>query len=207
MRQKVRGSQVLTLLVLAFFFWYASFVGKWLNFWLSMAIATTTLTAFATYFGGFALSKGDITFKHFVWGIGSAAVLYGIFVAGNSLSQLLFHFAKPEISAIYTIRGESQAWIIGFVLLFITSPGEELFWRAFWQQWAMEHWGEATGWFVGSLVYAAVHLVSGNIMLVLAAWVAGLYWGFLYWKTQSVFTCIVSHALWTAAIFVLWPVG
>ena len=33
----------------------------------------------------------------------------------------------------------------------------------------------------------------------------GLFWGWLYWKTGSLVPCILSHAFWTVAVFILWP--
>lgn len=200
-----KNRHVLFTIVLAFVFWYITFVAKWMNFWLSMSIATTTLTILSTYFGGVSLRK-DVNLRNFVLGVVSAAVLYAIFVAGNYLSQMIFHFAKPEISAIYDIRSEGQQFIISFVLLFITSPGEELFWRGFLQRWAMSRFKGSRGWLICSFLYAAVHVLSGNVMLTMAAFVAGLFWGLLYWKSNSTFLCIVSHALWTVSIFVIWPI-
>lgn len=198
--------QVLFTIVLAFIFWYLTFAVKLLNFWLSMSIAAVTLTTLATHFSGFVLRKPDITVKNLMIGIISAGLLYGVFAAGNYLSQMMFHFARPEISSIYDIRHEGKALLISLVLLFITSPGEELFWRGFLQRWAMSRFGKFGGWLVASAIYGAVHILSGNFMLTMAALVAGLFWGFLYWKTGSIYACIISHALWTVSIFVLWPV-
>lgn len=42
-------------------------------------------------------------------------------------------------------------------------------------------------------------------MLVMAALTAGLFWGWLYWKTDSLVPCILSHAFWTVTVFILWP--
>jgi membrane protease YdiL (CAAX protease family) len=197
---------VVLTISLAFVFWYITFAAKLMNFWLSMSIATTALAILATYFGGFAMRKDEANLRNFVVGVVSATVLYAIFTAGNYLSMMIFHFAKPEISAIYDIRYQGQKFAISFVLLFITSPGEELFWRAFLQRWAMSHFGRPRGWLICSFLYAAVHVLSGNVMLTMAAFIVGLFWGLLYWKSNSTFACIVSHALWTVSIFVIWPV-
>ena len=198
--------KLLFTLGLAFVFWYLIFGVKLLNFWLSMAIAVPTLATFAWHWGGIRLQKSDSTWHHLLLGIGSAALLYGIFWVGNSLSQLLFHFAKPEIASIYDIRNEGQALGIGFILFFITSPCEEFFWRAYVQGWATQRFGGWQGWLIGAAIYGSVHILSGNFMLTLAALIAGLFWGLLYWRTHSLFTCIISHACWTVAIFILWPI-
>ncbi|MDR3562589.1 MAG: type II CAAX endopeptidase family protein [Negativicutes bacterium] len=199
-------SQIVFSIALAFAFWYFTFGLKLLNFWLSMSLAVTTLTLLGFAFGGFPLRRSDITAANFLRGAAAAAALYAIFWAGNLISQSLFHFARPEVSSIYGIRQEGQATLITLVLLFVTSPGEEFFWRGFLQRWAMARFGPAKGWLIASLVYGAVHIISGNFMLVAAALVAGLFWGFLYWRTGNIFLCIVSHALWTVSIFILFPV-
>lgn len=205
-RMSPDNRQVLFAVALAFVFWYLIFSAKWMNFWLSMSIAVSILTGLTVYFGGVAFRKREITFPNILLGIGAAVVLYGIFWVGNFVSQAIFHFARPEIAAIYNIRHEWQALGIALVLLFVTSPGEELFWRGFLQNWAMGRFGPLKGWLLATAIYAAVHVVSGNIMLIGAALVAGLFWGFLYWRSGSVFVCIVSHAFWTVGIFVIWPV-
>jgi len=197
--------QVYLTIILAFVFWYLTFAVKLLNFWLSMSIAATILTVLSIKFTGFVLRKQEVNVKNILIGIVSAGILYGIYAGGNYFSQQIFHFARPEISSIYDIRNEGQILIISLVLLFITSPAEELFWRGFLQRWAMSKFGQARGWLVAAAIYGAVHILSGNFMLTMAAWIAGLFWGLLYWKTGSIFACIISHALWTVSIFVLWP--
>jgi len=199
-------AQILLSVSLAFVFWYVTFGLKLLNFWLSMGLAVTILTALAFAFGGITLRKSEITVANFLRGFLAAAVLYAVFWAGNLISQTLFHFAKPEIASIYGIRSEGQAVLIAMVLLFVTSPGEEFFWRGFLQRWAIDRFGPLKGWLAAACLYGAVHIVSGNFMLVAAAFVAGLFWGWLYWRTGSIFVCIVSHALWTVGIFILFPV-
>lgn len=199
-------AQVLLCVGLAFVFWYLTFSLKLLNFWLSMSLAVAVLTLLAFAFAGFPLRRSEITVVGFLKGFFAAVVLYAVFWAGNLVSQSLFHFAKPEIASIYHIRGEAQAFLIALVLLFVTSPGEEFFWRGFLQRWFVNRFGPLKGWLLAAFIYAAVHIVSGNIMLVGAALVAGLFWGWLYLRTDSLFICIVSHALWTVGIFILFPV-
>jgi hypothetical protein len=54
--------------------------------------------------------------------------------------------------------------------------------------------------------YTAVHLPSGNFMLIMAAMVCGIVWGGLYWLMPNRLPAIIiSHALWDAAAFVWFP--
>ena len=193
-------------LLLAALFWVVTFSLKLFNFWLSMSIAVTTLTILALRFGGLPWRRKDWNWRAIFSGIAAAASLYAIFWIGNSLSQLLFPFAHPQISSIYDIRTQGEAIAIAAILLFVTSPGEEIFWRGFVQKRLVQRFGARRGWLLASVIYAAVHIASGNFMLTMAAFTAGLFWGWLYQQEQNLVPCIISHCLWTVTIFILLPV-
>ena len=194
-------------LLLAAVFWFATFSLQLLNFWLSMCIAVTVLTALALRLGGVPFSRSDWNWRSIFSGFAAAASLYSIFWLGNSLSQFLFHFAKPQIASIYGIRTQGEAVMISLILLFITSPGEEIFWRGFVQRRFVQRYGEKKGWLIASAVYAGVHIASGNFMLTMAALTAGLFWGWLYQREKNLIPCIISHSLWTVTIFILLPIS
>ena len=193
-------------LLLAAVFWYATFSLKLLNFWLSMCLAVSTLTALAVHFDGFPVRRADWRLRSVISGIFAAAALYSIFWLGNSFSQILFSFAKLQVSSIYGIQTQGETLLIGFILFFITSPGEEIFWRGFVQRRLVRRFGRKRGWLLASTVYAAVHIASGNFMLTMAALTAGLFWGWLYLKERNLVPCIVSHSVWTVTIFILLPI-
>ena len=193
-------------LLLAAVFWYATFSLKLLNFWLSMCIAVSTLTAMAVHFDGLPVRRADWRLRSVISGIFAAAALYSIFWLGNSFSQILFSFAKPQVSSIYGIRTQGETLLIGLILFFVTSPGEEIFWRGFVQRRLARRFGRKRGWLLASAVYAAVHIASGNFMLTMAALTAGLFWGWLYLQERNLVPCIVSHSVWTITIFILLPI-
>jgi hypothetical protein len=193
-------------LLLAAAFWYTTFSLKLLNFWLSMCIAVSTLTALAVRFDGLPVRRADWRLRSVISGIFAAAALYSIFWLGNSFSQILFSFAKPQVSSIYGIRTQGETLLIGLILFFITSPGEEIFWRGFVQRRLVRRFGRKRGWLLASVVYAAVHIASGNFMLTMAALTAGLFWGWLYLQERNLVPCIVSHSVWTVTIFILLPI-
>ena len=171
-----------------------------------MCIAVSTLTALAVHFDGFPVRRADWRLRSVISGIFAAAALYSIFWLGNSFSQILFSFAKPQVSSIYGIRTQGETLLIGFILFFITSPGEEIFWRGFVQRRLVRRFGRKRGWLLASAVYAAVHIASGNFMLTMAALTAGLFWGWLYLQERNLVPCIVSHSVWTVTIFILLPI-
>ena len=193
-------------LLLAAAFWYTTFSLKLLNFWLSMCIAVSALTALAVHFDGLPVRRADWRLRSVISGLFAAAALYSIFWLGNSFSQILFSFAKLQVSSIYGIQTQGETLLIGFILFFITSPGEEIFWRGFVQRRLVRRFGRKRGWLLASTVYAAVHIASGNFMLTMAALTAGLFWGWLYLKERNLVPCIVSHSVWTVTIFILLPI-
>jgi hypothetical protein len=59
---------------------------------------------------------------------------------------------------------------------------------------------------LATAVYAGVHVFSGNLILILAALVAGAFWGALYLWKEDLWVQITSHSLWSAFIFAVFPI-
>ncbi|MCL2332842.1 MAG: CPBP family intramembrane metalloprotease [Actinomycetia bacterium] len=205
-RAHIQDRHLAIALAVAVAFWINSFLLRTLNFWLSMSLAAVTLTTLSVLWVGAPYKKSDLRLRSVVLGIGSAVVLYGIFWLGNLISKAILPFASTQVADIYTIRTQAQALIIALILFFITSPGEEIFWRGFVQRWTMQKFGPWAGWLLAAAIYGAVHIFSGNFMLIMAAFVAGLFWGFMYLKEKDLVAVTISHALWTVGIFVLFPI-
>lgn len=142
-----------------------------------------------------------------LWGIISAAFLYVVFLAGNYFSNLLFDFASTEISGIYDFKGEASRLRILLLMLLIIGPGEELFWRGFLQDRLMKRMKPVYGFFTATFLYTLVHVLTGNFMLVMAALVAGFFWGWMYYRYRSIIANVVSHVVWDIAIFLVIPIG
>ncbi len=138
-------------------------------------------------------------------GILSAFFLYGIFWLGNSLSRSLFAFAGLGIEDIYSFKNGVSPLRIALLMTFIIGPGEEIFWRGGFQRLLQKRWGAFPGFFGAAALYTLVHAGSGNIMLILAAAVCGLYWGWLYLKTNSILLVAASHTVWDILIFLVFP--
>ena len=145
--------------------------------------------------------------RKIVLGVLSAAVLYGFFWAGNQASRYLFAGAAQDISGVYAFKGQASALRIVLLMLFVIGPGEELFWRGFLQRRLQDAWGSWSGWLLATAVYASIHVATGNPILVLAAGVCGVFWGWLYLRYRSPFLNAVSHTVWDIIIFILLPLG
>jgi uncharacterized protein len=143
-----------------------------------------------------------------VWtGIGSAVLLYVIFGVGRIIAMALFDFAGGQIGDIYHKGAGTPLWSIALLLFFVTGPAEEIFWRGYLQRNLMQRFGLWPGWAIATAIYAAVHACSLNFMLVGAAAVAGAFWGALYLWRGRLMPVIISHSVWSAAIFAFLPMN
>ncbi len=177
-----------------------------INFWLGMTCAVGILITISL-----TLNRENIgtLFKYksiyIIIGIISAIILYAIFLLGNLVLDSLFGFASEQVSDVYGVRLQAPRWMIGFLLLLIIGPGEEIFWRGFIQHRLSDKVGPTFGIILASTIYALVHLWSFNIMLLLAAGVCGVFWGVMFWRYKSIVPVIISHSLWDVLIFIIFP--
>lgn len=144
--------------------------------------------------------------RSFFLGVISAAVLYLIFLIGNKMAPYILTGGKAQVGGIYSLGAGTNRNLIFLILFFITGPGEEIFWRGFLQDRLMEKWGTFSGYTATTALYGGVHLFSGNLMLILAALVAGAFWGFLYLWKKDLLLQITSHSFWSAVIFAVAPI-
>jgi len=140
-----------------------------------------------------------------LFGLVSAIVLYFFFYAGNSLSRRIFDFAGEGIANVYAFKGDAEGIRIGLLMLLIIGPGEEFFWRGFLQRHFQDRLGNWGGFILATAIYTGVHVLTGNVMLIVAALVAGLFWGWLYMKYNSMVMNIISHTIWDISVFLLFP--
>jgi membrane protease YdiL (CAAX protease family) len=176
--------------------------------WLSAnLIILVSIAAFLDPTWGQAVRRdvsGNIRFN-IGMGILSALLLYGVFAAGNFFSRSIFAFAGSGIQDVYAFKMGASKFRIALLMIIIIGPGEELFWREFLQRRLQTKTGKYPGFFLATGIYTLVHIGSGNIMLVLAAGVCGLFWGYLYLRYGSVTLNVISHTLWDVTVFLLLP--
>jgi membrane protease YdiL (CAAX protease family) len=198
--------QLFLSVILAAVFWLALFGLKLVNFWWGMAAAAGILALWSIITAG---EKRGQLFKfrlsYFFLGLISAAFLYIVFWTGDFLSTRFVPFAAHEIQSIYSNKGQLDDWKIALLLFFWIGPAEEIFWRGMVQRILATNFGNNIGWFLAALIYAAVHLWAANLVLFMAAFIAGLFWGWLYKRFGSLWPGIVSHSIWDVAIFLVLP--
>lgn len=183
-----------------------AFRGPKAQFWNRMTAVGLTLS-------GIALASEEdlrtfkVTPRDFVIGISSAGVLYGVFLVGNQLARVILPAGAQEIGSIYDLGTLGQKIDLGARLALIIGPAEELFWRGLVQKRLMERYGPLKGLLLGTAAYSGAHLVAGNVTLIGAAAVAGLFWGGMYAKGVPISALLISHSVWDVLAFLVAPIA
>ena len=195
-------------IITAAFFWLLLFGINIINFWYGMVIASGLLAIWSVFNAGRELrSLFHFKTSYLYWGIFSAIFLYTVFALGNYLSKIIIPGAVTQVSDIYSNKLGTSPITIGLLLFFWIGPAEEVFWRGLVQREFARFIGGGRGWILAAVIYAAVHLWSGNFILVMAALICGLFWGWIYKKTKSLWPGIISHSIWDIFAFLILPFG
>jgi uncharacterized protein len=192
-------------LLIATALWIQMFFFKFFPFWYSMGISTFILILIALYLGGKPFRKTELSIINVTIGIIAAFFLYGIFAIGNILLRFIFNWGPNGIDQIYHLKGSLSRTVILLILIFPIGSGEEIFWRGYIQNKLSRLINPFYGYLLTSLIYASIHLISGNPVLFLAALICGLFWGFIYLWRKSVVPSLISHVLWDITVFILFP--
>ena len=108
---------------------------------------------------------------------------------------------------VYAFKTGLPVGVIGLLLLFPISPAEEIFWRGLLQNGFVAKFGRLSGYVMTTLAYSLVHLPTFNYPLMLVALIAGLAWGALLLKTNSLTPGVISHVIFNEMIFVILPIN
>lgn len=144
------------------------------------------------------------TLTYLTIGVASGLGLFGLFWLGSALIDLLNLPFYSQISRLYNRFSPELFWHY-LVLVLIIAPGEEFFWRGFIQKRINKYFDTKITIALSVLIYATVHLYSGEFILVLAAVIAGLAWSILYAWKRSLPLVIVSHIVFDLLLFVFIP--
>ncbi len=200
-------------IALAFVLWVVLFVFQPFNFWVMLSFSTSLLSAVALVQGRPLFAGQAFTAKNVLLGVVLAALLYAFFYGGNQFLMAvsrLFPSLLPDragnIASVYANLGGLSPALVGVLLFFPIGFGEEVFWRGYVQRRFGERWSGRSAFALTTFLYTAVHVPTGNPVLILAAFTCGLLWGGFYWATGRLVPVLVSHMFWDPFIFVIAPI-
>lgn len=177
-----------------------------------MTFNTILLSMISFYRGGRLFTKKEWSVRNILLGIGAAALLYGIFLTGHHILVWatnnigILPKRAENLNSIYANREIISPAIIAALLFFPIGFGEEVFWRGFVQRFFQQKWGKPLAFVLTVLLYTGVHIPTANPVLILAAFVCGIFWGGFYHLTQSIVPVIISHMVWDPFIFIIFPI-
>jgi uncharacterized protein len=183
-----------------------------IDFWWWMSINISLLFLFTVLSDKSYLKilRNDLSlgiFHKIMLGILSAIILYVIFYLGNQVSRWIFTFAGEGINQVYAFKQDASTLRIILLMVLMIGPGEEVIWRGYLQRHWESRFGRRAGYFLSAAVYSLVHAASGNIMLIGAAGVCALFWGWIYLRYRSILLVAVSHTVWDLFIFIILPLS
>ncbi len=203
---------VIASVVIAFILWFIAFNIRPFNFWLLMTINTVMLSAISFYFGGVPCRINEFNARNIAIGILSAALLYGVFWAGHNILIMANEYTgllpqrAENLSSIYANKGNVPPALIGLLLVFPIGFGEEIYWRGFIQKYFQGRRGKWAAFVITVLLYTGVHLPTANPVLILAAFICGIFWSGLYLLVGSLVPVLISHMVWDPFIFIIFPI-
>ncbi|MCA0987368.1 CPBP family intramembrane glutamic endopeptidase [Guptibacillus algicola] len=170
-------------------------------FWPVFTVTLSILIFISITTGTLVFKK--ITMKDTAYIIISALLLYGLSYVGIQLIQWLAPSIFANMEDFYDIVQPVKAWhFLSLVLIVI--PGEEIYWRGYVQQ-QFKYYKKGDTIILATLLYAVAHLYSGAPLLIVAALVGGIVWGWIYEKRNNFWVPLLSHILFDLLILIFIP--
>jgi uncharacterized protein len=184
------------------------FVLKPLNFWIMMAFSTSILYAISIIYYRDQLKSDYFKITEILIGVLSAVILYFIFLFGKFILDKygIIPNHNQNISSVYANKEVFPGWLVALLLFFPIGFGEEIFWRGYVQRFLTEKYNRWLGLLITVFFYTAVHIPTMNPVLMLAAFIVGVYWGLIFLWRGNIIAVMISHMIWDPIIFVIYPI-
>ncbi len=192
---------LLSLYAFALLSWYAVYHLEILSFWFGTSVNIWLLGTLSSFYNGLGIKEEDINIKSSTIGISSGLLLFVLFYVGSLVFKNIFPEIYLQLFDITELKEQTSVLMASLCIVFITSPNEELFWRGYVQKKLSEFVRPTIAIVLSTLLYASVLIITGNVLLILAALVAGFYWALLFEYTKNLYITIISHAVWALGAF------
>ena len=201
MRKNSPDIRLIVGIVLAHVLMYFTFEDKSI-FWYIFSATMLFLISFAII--SIELDHQETFTQNLLWGTLSGVFLYGIFWLGYTVLSFIGLSITEPVAKLYSYYGAKNIWQY-LLLIFLFAPGEDIFCRGFVQKRVMNYTNGFLAVGISSILFASVQFYSGSWALVLAALIAGLYWGTIYLWKRSIVLLITSHIIFSLLLFVFFP--
>ncbi len=177
-----------------------------------MSFSTLILFLISIFLDKSILSELKPELNSLMFGIISAIFLYLIFLFGNLFINYLtlkFNIISDKgslIENIYANKSRFSPVLISALIFFPIAFGEEVFWRGFVQKNLSLHYSKWEALLITVFLYTFIHIFSMNPILMIAAFVCGIFWGIIYLYTDKLNIVLISHIVWDLLIFVIYPI-
>lgn len=202
MKKSLTDYRLLAGIFFAYLLFYITFENKTAVFWYLYTATMLFLISYAIM--NERLDDEVPTKQYLTIGVISGVALYFLFFVGDLALTILPGSFDKQVLKIYVHFKLEWVWHY-LVLIFIIVPGEEIFWRGFVQKRLMKHMNKVIAVFVAASFHAAALYFSGFTILMLAAFLSGLVWGFLYMWKRSIPLVIISHLTFDLLLLIILP--
>jgi NADH dehydrogenase len=191
--REVRTAPALALVALAAAALTGVFAGL-RDVWLGMTAAMGALGAAALLFRP-VRSRLRASPLRVLAGLAAGGALYGLTRLALVALGAVWPGWTAQAGALFAWReGHGPAFLLPTLAMIVLA--EELLWRGVVARWAVERLGRPGGLAVAALVYALAHLATMNPVLLLAAVVLGLVWGWLSVAVDDLVVPTACHLAW-----------
>ncbi|KYG32465.1 CPBP family intramembrane glutamic endopeptidase [Alkalihalobacillus trypoxylicola] len=190
--------------LLACLFLAISFLWQPISFWIIFPICLILLMVYGLAFTKETTTNNQNGLKYWLLAIMSGLLLYLAFAFGKELLEFLNIPLVDSLETLYSLVKPTH--FLHFILLFcLIIPAEEFFWRYFFLNQLLKSFNTMKALILASLLYSLAHLFSGSLLLVLAAFISGLVWNYLYYVSRNIWVAIASHTIFNLFLLVLFP--
>ncbi len=151
------------------------------------------------------LRKQFSIFKGILPAVFSAILLYLIFYIGAFIFKFLPFGLNAAVHSAFN-KYATDNWLIWILLVIAIVPGEEIFWRGFVLKRLLDSYATWFALLISAILPALFVTFSGNIAMVIAIFVASLFWGALYIWRPSLLMLYMSHLLFAFLLLAALPI-
>ena len=113
---------------------------------------------------------------------------------GMLLARLLTYVLDPDPTAAKIFGEMTAGMAVPWILFIALAPGvsEEILFRGYMQRRLLERWSPRAAILVSAVLFAVFHMMPHTVLF---AFPLGIWFGFIAWKTGSIWPTIWAHAL------------